>query len=172
MIFKIGIILTNDITDKTLDTIRQKTNYPFLPVMNFNKSLKKQLEPTDLLFYPTAYFDDKMQGIGNGNEFYNVDMIEKLKFLGQNSSLYRYFLRNAIEKQLEQYNLACQWISLFKNLICKYSVSRVGIFTCYLNSIENETIFPKLEKERRSLLDFSPADLLNLELNHLIFFEK
>ena len=58
---------------------------------DFDQNLKRQLEPNELLFNPTVYCDDKMQGIGIGKDFYDINMIEELKFLGQNSPLYRHF---------------------------------------------------------------------------------
>ncbi len=164
--------MTDDITEKILNEIREKTDYPFIPMTDFDQNLKRQLEPNELLFNPTVYCDDKMQGIGIGKDFYDINMIEELKFLGQNSPLYRHFLRDILEKQLDCYQLACQWIALFEDLIWKYSISRTGVFTYYSGSPDGETVIPKLKREKKSLLQFVPEDLLYLGINHLIYFEK
>lgn len=165
---RLGMVLSRNCTDNSLDYFREKYNLALL--IKNNQSFSRQLMSDEILIEPTGRVDDSETGIGS-YEYFTKDITGLFDDIKKRNERQYNFIIKEITEQRKHYKMdAIRWLEIIREMKLGYCFSKVGIFYFDGYVATEEVNFPAYERINCNVQDLCVEDLMKIKEYQIVFF--
>lgn len=159
----LALILSDNISNKKINSIRKRYNFDLIPINN--NSLNNILNNGERLFVVHMYGENT--GITRYNQYIShfTDIEELINVWG--FDMYYNNITDINEKWLNDAN---NWVKIIKEIKYKYNIDKIGLIDFYANDVYENIVFEKKVREKINIAEMNAVTLMKLETEIIYIF--